>query len=353
MGLWKHNRKYHIDKMTTIAEKRLQNDFNINLTENNKKFECEFCSNTFTRKNNLNNHIKNVCKKNKSNVKNEIIVKLNKLENELEKIKLKPLTINNIHNINNGTINKGPIINNFLNKTGNENLSVISEKEIEYIMDQEMNSIITLINMLNFNEDFPENHTFCTTSLNDKYISTINIETLTIEKQRKKDFYDSLLYSGLNKIKLLLNKLTSKSKKEEYKNTIDNLTEYVLISDKGKKAYLELVNALTFNKRELVQSTWIQLKNNQIPETKRDNYKVDIKPIKLAKKLIVSDSDSEFSESDDGEPDSVKIIHKGKQYLVINNFLHIINDDSTPGKVTGSYISNKVKLFTNKKDIDL
>ncbi len=44
-------------------------------------------------------------------------------------------------------------------------------------MDQELNCIISLISLLNFNQEIPENHTFCTTALNDKYISTINTET--------------------------------------------------------------------------------------------------------------------------------------------------------------------------------
>ena len=58
-------------------------------------------------------------------------------------------------------------------------------------MDQELNCIISLISLLNFNQEIPENHNFCTTVLNDKYISTINTETLEIEKQRKKGDEDN------------------------------------------------------------------------------------------------------------------------------------------------------------------
>jgi hypothetical protein len=67
-------------------------------------------------------------------------------------------------------------------------------------------------------------------------------------------------------MKLLYSKLNSKNsaKAIEYKNNIDKLIEFVIVNNKGKKAYVELMNTLTFNKRHLTQSTWFQLKNEQI-----------------------------------------------------------------------------------------
>ena len=78
-----------------------------------------------------------------------------------------------INKINHEVINKG-LVYNFLNKTGNENLNILSQKEIKYIMEQQFNSVVSIIELLNFNQEIPENRTFCTTALNDKYISIIN-----------------------------------------------------------------------------------------------------------------------------------------------------------------------------------
>ena len=43
-----------------------------------------------------------------------------------------------------------------------------TQDEIKIIVDSGFNSIIKLIEFINFNINRPENHTFCTTSLNNK-----------------------------------------------------------------------------------------------------------------------------------------------------------------------------------------
>jgi hypothetical protein len=254
-SLWNHNKKYH-----NKNEKSNKNS--------NDKFTCRLCNKEFSKYQNRWRHEKTCCK----DVSNEELAKkVSKLEKELEEFKNKPPTPQTvINNINQGVINKGPVYN-FLNKTGNENLNILSQKEIEYIMDQQFNCVVSMIELLNFNQEIPENHTFCTTALNDKYISTINPETLEVGKQRKKDFYDNLLWSGINNMKILYDKYTKKYTKKAiiYKKNIDSLVDYLVVNDKGKKTFVELINALTFNKRHIVQTTWSSLKNNQLPEIKR------------------------------------------------------------------------------------
>ena len=73
-----------------------------------------------------------------------------------------------------------------------------------------MNCLVYMVELLNFNEKLPENHSFCTTALNDKYISTLNTETLMVEKKRKKDFFDLMLNKSLKNIKTLYDKLKHK-----------------------------------------------------------------------------------------------------------------------------------------------
>ena len=344
-SLWIHNKKYH------------KNDTNKQISENNTIInKCEYCNKQFTRKNNLNYHIKNICKE-KNKIKNnneQFNNELFLIKKEIEQIKNKPSIIKNI---NNGVINhnKGPVYN-FLSKPGCENINILSEKEIQYIIDKELNCIVGLVEVLNFNEKYPENHTFCTTALNDKYISTMNSETLTIEKQRKKDFFDKILVEGINKMKLLYNKLKSKNttKAIEYKKNIDKLIEFVIVNNKGKKAYIELMNTLTFNKRHITQSTWFQLTNNNLPETTKENIIenniLELKDTKiLCKKSIIINIDySSDDNSSDEDIDLLTIQYKGKNYYLENLNVFEINNDASKGSLYGTYSNGKVK---KKEDI--
>ena len=344
-GLWKHNVKYH----------------EMSLEDKKKEYCCEICGkiyqNKFSKykhkvKCDKENNEKNQVEKLRSEFNNQI----SQLKTELEEVKNKPSTIKNIKHINNGivNINKGPVYN-YITKPGDENINILTEKEIEYIMDQEMNCIIGLVEMLNFNEKYPENHSFCTTALNDKYISAINTETLMIEKFRKTDFYDKILNNGLSNMKLLYNKLGSKRtvKAKRYKETIDKLTEFLVVNNKGKKTYVELINSLTFNKRHIAQSTWFQLQQGIIPPHKSDsdlttkiNDKPDKKPPTKQSLISCPSSDSEdFNDSDTEtttSDDLPEIKIQGVTYYLDENKLYQINNGHK-GEYVGELINGKIK----------
>lgn len=388
-GLWKHTNKYHGNIMETFTQntsnspQKFHKILKIPQIMETKKSICEFCKKIYSRIDNLKRHIK-VCSSNTTNIQNkfeELNNKVQKLESELENVKNKPTTITNI---NKGIINKGPVFN-FLNKPGQENVNVLTEDEIERILDQEMNCLITLVEVLNFNDKYPENHNFCNTALNDKYISTINTETLTIEKQRKKDFFDHILNNGLRNMRLLYDKMGTRAKKTakslKYKETIDNLTEFVVLNNKGKKTYVELINTLSFNKRHVAQSTWYQLMNNQVPinqisdESSSDsddlvessnkiNYNEN--PNQLAdttnqlKNSIIntldnSDSDSELSSEDEIEhSELLEIKVQQKTYILDGHYLYHVNytKPNNKGLLFGKLINGKV-IKTIKTDIEL
>ena len=66
-GLWYHNNKYHLTNNHKITSKDFQltsNDYKLTSKDfhQNNQFKCEFCNKIFSRKNNLNYHIKNKCK---------------------------------------------------------------------------------------------------------------------------------------------------------------------------------------------------------------------------------------------------------------------------------------------------
>lgn len=360
-GFWKHNKIKH----DIIIE-------NIQLNIDDRKFKCSYCNKLYKHKQSKWVHEK-TCKNKNTIVNLENLQKeLNEVKNELDKVKNKPATIINNNNINKGTINKGPVYN-FLTKPGEENINMLSEIEIEYIMDQEMNCLITLVELVNFNEKHPENHSFCNTALNDKYISTMNTETMTIEKQRKKDFFDMTLSNGIRNMKILYDKMSTRSKKTpkaiKYKETIDNLTEFVLINHKGKKTYVELMNILTFNKRHIPQLTWSQLTNNKIPicnkntdcNTSNNNISnLEIKYITDDSKILYdnstdSDIDSDNSSDldiDDFDLDDLPTININKQTFILDkSFLYTIINNKK-GKLYGTLINGKIKKI-NSKHIDV
>jgi len=365
VGLWKHNQTYH----NIVDLNKNNQEIGTNVDTDIKEYNCIHCNKKYTNKFSKYKHqIK--CKINNNNqlekIKLEFNDEINKLKSELEIIKNKPASVTNIKNINNinkGIINnnKGPVYN-FLSKPGEENLSILTEKEIESILEQEMNCLVYMVELLNFNEKLPENHSFCTTALNDKYISTLNTETLMVEKKRKKDFFDLMLNNSLKNIKVLYDKLKYKKtpKALKFKQTIDNLTEYVVINHKGKKAYVEMMNTLSFNKRHITQSTWFQLMNNQIPhkesiaEDDIENKDVINTQLLLENKtnqllcknrnqliILPNSDDSSDSESSD---ELIEIKVQGVfYYMESGNKLYLIETNGKKGNFIGRLVNGKIK----------
>jgi hypothetical protein len=223
-GLWKHNNNKHKE---IINEKHL----------------CKYCNKELCDRHSRWKHENKVCKKNTNILK----------ENNTIHIQNNIQTQNNIHTQNNITNN---IINITFNKLGHEDINILTQEEIEEIINSGLNSIIKLIELINFNKEHPQNHTFCTTSLNNKYVTTLNTETNEIEKQRKIDIFDNVLFYALNHIDMLKDKITNKKKKKEFSYKILELDKKI-INDMGyKKIYHEQLNALSYNKRNIVRNTW-------------------------------------------------------------------------------------------------
>ena len=356
VGLWKHNQTYH----NIVDLNKNNQEIEINVDTDIKEYNCIHCNKKYTNKFSKYKHqIK--CKINNNNqlekIKLEFNDEINKLKSELEIIKNKPASvthIKNINNINKGIINnnKGPVYN-FLSKPGEENLSILTEKEIESILEQEMNCLVYMVELLNFNEKLPENHSFCTTALNDKYISTLNTETLMVEKKRKKDFFDLMLNNSLKNIKVLYDKLKYKKtpKALKFKQTIDNLTEYVVINHKGKKAYVEMMNTLSFNKRHITQSTGFQLMNNQIPHKESiaedDIENKDIINTQLLlenRKQLIILPDSDDSSDGESSDELIEIKVQGVfYYMEAGNKLYLIETNCKKGNYIGRLVNGKIK----------
>lgn len=339
MGLWLHNKKYH----QGISEQAS--------TENDI---CKYCDKKLSSRQSRWRHEKTCPIQNESE---ELKNKIQQIEKDVEKLKTEP-KINNITN----NINKG-VINNFFSQPGTESINSLNEKEIEYILDQELNSVIRIIEVLNFSTNTPENHTFCSTAINDKHINVINPETTQIEKRIKKEFIEQLLAPGINKVKMLYEKIDPKNpKRQKYNDKIDKLVNSLIINNKGRKIFVDAINVLTYNNRHKVLLTWEQIKQGKIPDTKftLDN---DIKPVPDLNKILgdkmLEYSDSEFSsdsESSDSDSESedqtlIKIEFKKSFYYLDNNVLYnIVNDKK--GSVFGYYKNGKV-IVNSDNDIEV
>jgi hypothetical protein len=267
-SLWNHNKKFHND----ITLKVLNNSNNILNNSNTKNYNCRHCSKIFTNVKTRWAHEKKCKTKNiKESINSQILLNLQKKNKELEdKItKLenksnKKMITKNSNNTNTTNNNSGTINNVTINQFGNENINALSVKEIKQLIKND-NYLIDIIKLLNFNDKYPENHNFCNTSLEGRYISVFNSNTNKIEKINKSDFYDKVLCNSFDKMDnislvLELNKDMREQIKEKYKNYMDNKLSYIkdiFYKDKiYKKSYKMNINELSYNKNKLVLDTW-------------------------------------------------------------------------------------------------
>ena len=184
-----------IDNMLTINKEDNSTEIQKNIIINSKKNICTFCNKTFTRKNNLTQHIKKWCK-NKSvnyvsninsisninncnniqslltsqlsiqhnnieqNIKNTYEL-LNKISNQLlNKCKTK-IIINEDKskiNINKNKLNYTKPINIKFNAYGNENLSHLNASDYLKCYSKGIDCLIEYIKLKHFDPEHPENN---------------------------------------------------------------------------------------------------------------------------------------------------------------------------------------------------
>lgn len=201
---------------------------------------CKFCGKILSNSNSRWRHETKSCKINKELINNV-------LKNQNVSI------IQNQTNIQNN-INNNIIIN--FNEIGKENIMELTEEQREQVINDGLNSLITLVKYLNFNKDLPQNHTYCNTNLNNKYISTLNIDTKEIEKKRKIDFFDKILICSLAHLKSINKYISDAVKQDDFEKKITIIEQYIYFQPEQRKLYIEEINAISYNKRKDVQNTW-------------------------------------------------------------------------------------------------
>ena len=136
-SLWRHKKTIH----------KILDDIDTNNI-------CKYCNKELADRKSRWRHETKTCKKNPI------------LEKKITNINVSKNTNSNINVIQNQT---NHITINF-NTLGNENVLDLTEKQKEEIINDGIDGIITIIKHLNFNKDLPQNHLFCTTNLNNKYV---------------------------------------------------------------------------------------------------------------------------------------------------------------------------------------
>jgi hypothetical protein len=224
-GLWKHNKNKHI------------NNILINI------YKCKYCDKELSDRHSLWRHENKTCKKNPELNKTEILI-----TNQFN------ISDNGVVNQINNKINNNVTIN--FNAIGKEDILALNEKQKEEVLNDGLNSIITLIKHLNFNKDIPENHTFCNTNLNNKYISALNTKTNEIEKHRKVDYFDRVLFYSIAHLKKLNETIEDYVKQDDFEKKIVEIEKYIYLNPEHKKIYGEQLNLLSYNKKNMIQNTW-------------------------------------------------------------------------------------------------
>ena len=211
-SLWIHNKKFHNIKShdnTNITQKRAQNSTEIAQNKipikNNKT--CSYCNKIFTRIYSVKRH-EETCKYKKIELdKITLLENQNKqLEEIINKLVLENNKIKNTttNNTNNGTINTTNNTTNTTNNTtnniqivalGHEDISKLSRKKINMIMNSGYTAFYKLIEELNLNPKRPENNNVRVTNINSRYCDIFDNNTKKFIKKPKNEVLDDIIDS--------------------------------------------------------------------------------------------------------------------------------------------------------------
>jgi hypothetical protein len=296
----------------------------INIVENIKSFSCDICKKNYSsyqslwihnkkfHKNPVENHVVKtyncrICCKIYNNVKSrwshEKMCKAKKegIAKNIQNIDGHSNNNNNLNHSNN-TVNH-ITINNF----GQETVDKLTKKQIKELANMKLNAYIGIIELLNFNKDLPENHTFCVTSLEGDYVNCLNTKTNQIEKINKKDFLDKVLNNALSKLEDLLFNIEFKTTanacvKQKYYEQLQevNSQKDKMVGNRHRKIYHTNINQLSYNKKKLILDTWktMPVKEETESDSETDSS-IEKTPYEYDMRLDNLPSDYEDDESDD------------------------------------------------------
>jgi hypothetical protein len=288
-NLWKHNKISHDNqKPSEITPKNEILDYkssenppkneilDYKPSENPPNIFCDYCQLSFSRKDNLNRHLK-ICKeKEKKDLETNILKEQNIcLKQELEEIKkqlkivmntvckIHPKTFNKLNknlnsnnNSNNTTTNSNNTntINNTINivALGHEELEeIFSELEKKKILKQRYNSLNYLINYVHFNYKYPQFRNILITNTQNSIAFKFDNKSNKFIAINKDALLDDLINERMSDIEMFYDevkdKLDERTKEiiEKFINNMDTDEEFI---EKKKKE----IKLIIYNNRDLV-----------------------------------------------------------------------------------------------------
>jgi len=237
-----HSKSLHFEK------KSLQNNSKSLHFEHNKSI-CEYCSRSYTRKDNLTKHLKTCKKKKEAEIsivnQNDKIIEMEKKIKDLENFKIQTqnnITNTNSHNTTNNTIN----INNY----GNENLKYLRSKDFANLLDGIYSAVPKLIEKIHFNPKHPENKNIQYTNSRSPYLKIMKDDKWQFVE--KKDELLDLIDAKCFMLKERYYKILEKKKYNITETQRERIEEFM-------KKYHEEEKQTTI---ELIKKTELMLLNN-------------------------------------------------------------------------------------------
>ena len=245
----------HLEKKASCENKnQLINYQNTNMDiiekPNNEiildEYKCETCNNKFTTKRSLIRHQKTVCIVQEQSKEDKLIDIIKIMSDEIQSLKSQN---NNIVMTNNNIGNTHNIQNNITIKAyGTEDISHITDKDYKNLFTKCNSLIPTLIELIHFNEDKPENTNVYISNIKSPYAYVYDGHKWNLMNKDEiiDDIYDNKCLIIIDKfdMKELLNKYTV----EMFSKFIDKHS-----SDMMKKNMSNKIQILLYNNRNLIK----------------------------------------------------------------------------------------------------
>ena len=253
-SLWIHNKKFHLLNNNHIDSHDSHTDSHFYDKKNIKKeYRCKKCNKNFSCNQNKWRHEKTCNKTIEEDEKECMKQKIKELEKRLDDIEKSKHTTKIINNINGNIISGNKIT---IHKSGSENMNQLTYEDVSTIFDNEISSVIKLVELVNFNDGLPQNHSIYNTSIDSTYVSFYNSNTNKINKGRKKYFFEDIICKSITNHEILYGKHKNKFGLEKRTKIEDNIANLKRIRDKGfnnntMREMISSLNTLSYNNRDL------------------------------------------------------------------------------------------------------